>query len=203
MQALNKLFILIVISLCLISCGRTPKLNPLSNNAVILAFGDSLTYGTGAELDQSYPAVLQKIIGRKVINMGVPGELSAEGLKRLPSALDEVKPQLMILCHGGNDLLRKTGENAAADNLRAMVKLAKSRRIDVVMIAVPKPGLSISPPKYYETVAKENNIPIEVNILSVVLKDNSMKSDMVHPNANGYKIVAEGVARLLEKTKAL
>lgn len=203
MKALYKLFILIFITLCLAGCGRTPKLMPLPNDAVILAFGDSLTYGTGADTEQSYPAVLQKMIGRKVVNMGIPGELSSEGIKRLPEVLDQIKPQLLILCHGGNDLLRRTGEGTAADNLRAMVKLAKSRRIEVVMIAVPKPGLSLAPPDYYEAVAKENNVPIEVNILSVILRDNTLKSDTVHPNAAGYKVFAEAVARLLEKSNAI
>lgn len=198
---ISKLFIFALI--CLSACERIPRLPPLASDAVILAFGDSLTYGTGAESNESYPVELQRMIGRKIINKGVPGELSAEGLRRLPGVLDEVKPQLLILCHGGNDLLRKTGEAATADNLRAMIKIAKERGIGVVMIAVPKPGFSLSPPEYYESVAKENGIPIEVNILSVVLKDNGLKSDLIHPNAKGYALLANAIARLLEKAKAI
>lgn len=198
-----RAFFLLACLLALAGCSRVPRLAPLPNDAVILAFGDSLTYGTGAEATESYPAILEQIIRRKVIGAGVPGELSGEGLARLPEVLDQAQPRLMILCHGGNDLLRRTGESAAEVNLRAMIRIAKERGIAVVMVAVPKPGLLLSPPDYYKKVAADNQAPIESKALAAILSDNSLKSDAAHPNAAGYRQLAQAVAELLKKAGAI
>jgi acyl-CoA thioesterase I len=186
----------------LAACGKGPQLATLAASDVVLAFGDSLTFGTGAAPDESYPAQLQILIGRKVVNAGVPGEISSDGLQRLPRLLDEVKPRLLILCHGGNDFLRKLGEANAAANVRAMIKLAKDRGIDVVLVATPKPGLSIAPPDFYAALAKEFAIPFNDDALKSILRDNDLKSDLIHPNAKGYAQIAGALAKLLKKSGA-
>ena len=193
---------LFLILLLLNSCTPSPKLSPLSPDARVLAFGDSITYGTGAAENESYPSVLQGIISRTVINAGIPGETSAEGLRRLPSAIDEHRPALTILCLGGNDFLRKLDEGEAAKNLREMVRLAKGRGVDVVLIGVPRLGLSLTVPEFFEEIAGEFNIPYEGKILRSVLSKRNLKSDYIHPNAQGYRKMAEAIADLLRKSGA-
>ncbi len=183
--------------------GGVPRLPPLPADAAVLAFGDSLTFGTGAQPETSYPAVLEKLIGRKVWSAGVPGEVSAAGLARLPSALEYYQPRLLILCHGGNDFLRKLGDARAAENLRAMIRLAREGGIDVVLIGVPKPGLFPSPPDFYVEIAKEFGLPYEGAALKEILRDNELKSDLAHPNARGYASLAAAVAALLKKSGAI
>ena len=195
--------IFLALLLLFAACSKTPQLAKLPNDAVILAFGDSLTFGTGATPQTSYPAMLEKLIGRRVIGAGVPGEVTAEGLERLPDVIEEENPRLMILCHGGNDLLRKTGEDKAEANLRTMIALAKSKGIQVVMIAVPKPGFTLASPPYYEKIASDLQLPIESKILRSILSSPDLKSDTVHPNAAGYEKMAEAIAELLKAAKAI
>lgn len=187
----------------LAGCGKGPQVSPLGNNDVVLAFGDSLTFGTGASPPESYPAQLQSLIGRRVVNAGVPGEISSDGLQRLPEVLEEVRPKLLILCHGGNDFLRKLGDAAAASNVRAMIKLAQDKGIGVVLIATPKPGLTLSPPDFYADIAREFAVPLNDDAIKSTLRDNDLKSDLVHPNAKGYAHIAQAVAKLLKKAGAL
>lgn len=194
----------LLLSALLAACsGGSPKLSPLPADAVVLAFGDSLTYGTGAEPQESYPARLETLIGRKVVAAGVPGEVSAAALARLPAALDETKPQLVILCEGGNDFLRKLDDAQAANNIRAMVRAALAHGAQVVLIGVPKPGLLPSPPEFYRDIAKEFRAPYEGGALKTILTDNELKSDLAHPNARGYAKLAEAIAALLKKSGAV
>ena len=196
-------FLFIALLLAAAACGQRPKLERLPESAVVLAFGDSLTYGTGADEAESYPAQLQTLIGRRVVRAGVPGEVTSQALERLPGALDEYTPRLLLLCIGGNDFLRRLGNAQAERNVRAMVQLAKSRGVAVVLIATPEPGLLPSPPAFYGAVAKDFGLPYEDGVITEVLKDASLKSDPIHPNARGYRIIAERVAERLKKSGAI
>ena len=195
--------LILAAALALAGCGERSKLEPLPANAVVLAFGDSLTYGTGANENESYPAQLEGLIGRRVVRAGVPGEVTAQALERLPAALDEFSPRLVLLCIGGNDFLRRLGTAQAESNVRAMVKLAKSRGIDVFLIGTPEPALLPSPPAFFATVAKDFRIPYESGVITEVLKDTSLKSDPIHPNARGYRVIAERLAERLKKAGAI
>jgi lysophospholipase L1-like esterase len=185
------------------ACGRAPQLHRLPADAVVLAFGDSLTYGTGTNEDESYPAQLEKLIGRRVVRSGAPGELSAHGLARLPAQLDEHQPKLLILCEGGNDFLQRQPKEAAAENVRAMIRLAKDRRVDVVLVGVPDFGFTLTPAGFYADIAKEFRIPYEGDVVGKILRDSTLKSDQVHPNAQGYRLIAERLAALLKNAGAL
>ena len=191
--------------LCLVLAGCTPppELEPLAADAVVLAFGDSLTFGTGAGPGESYPEVLSGLIGRTVVNAGVPGEVSTDGLLRLPALLDREQPALLLLCHGGNDQLQRLDPARLADNLRAMIREARDRNIDVVLIAVPAPGLSLRPLPLYAGIADEFGLAADLETVADILGDRALKSDYIHPNAAGYRRLALAVADLLRAAGAV
>ena len=200
---MGRILLFVATLLLAAACGSKNKVDKLDAGATVLAFGDSLTFGTGATPSESYPAVLERSIGRKVVNAGVPGETSAQGLERLPATLDEVNPKLLILCHGGNDFLRRLDDAQAAANVKAMIQLARGRGIPVVLMATPKPGLPPAVPTFYGEIATELKVPFEDSVLRSVLLDNALKSDMVHPNAAGYARIAAAVEKVLKSSGAI
>ena len=204
MRTLRVIMATLLAAVLLAGCGpKVPRVSPVGPNDVIVAFGDSLTYGTGAKEEESYPAVLASLINRKVIREGVPGERTAGGLQRIESVLEAHRPALVIMSLGGNDMLGKVNDAEITLNLRRIIQIIQARGASVVLFGVPRPGLITSAPEFYAELAKELGIPYEGKIVTDVLYHPDQKSDMIHPNAKGYRRMAEAFAALLKKAGAI
>lgn len=193
----------VVAAACLLSACGGQGLQPLSDDAVILAFGDSLTAGNGVSQQQAYPAVLERLSGRTVINAGVSGEVTSEGVQRLPSLLRQHQPDLVILLEGGNDILQNKSMASAKDNLSQMIELSRQQGASVLLVGVPKKSLFASTAEFYAELADEHGVPLQSKVIGSLLKMPSMKSDSVHFNAAGYEALATAIYEKLDDIGAL
>ncbi len=198
-----KYFLFSLLLGLLVACSAEPPFQPLSASATVLAFGDSLTAGNGAPQQGSYPAQLSRMINLSVINGGVSEEESHQGRDRLANLLDQYRPELLILCHGGNDLLRKRPLAQLEENLEAMIIMAQQRGIQVLLLGVPSPGIFLSGNKVYETVADNTGVELIPDLIADVLSQPALKSDTIHPNEAGYTEIAETIASELQKLGAI
>lgn len=197
-RTVAKFFISLSIVLFIGACSDDAELQPLGADATVLAFGDSLTYGTGTSRDKAYPAVLAELINRRVINAGVPGEISKKGLSRLSQLMQQHQPDLTIICHGANDILRKLDIDQTRANLQKMIDIARQNNSQVVLIGVPEFSLFLNTSPIYRDLAEKNHVPVADDILAEILTKNALKSDHVHPNSNGYQLLAENISLLLK-----
>ena len=84
-----------------------------------------------------------------------------------------------------------------------MVRLARSRGVEVVLIGTPEPGFTVTPPAFYAAHREGVRLPYEEGVIGEVLRDASLKSDPIHPNARGYRVIAERIAEQLKKSGAI
>lgn len=196
----KQLFIILLLPLLqlIYACDDGPGISPLPPDAVILSFGDSITHGTGAAKDQSYPSVLEGLTGYQVINAGVPGETTEGGVGRLPGLLETHQPDLVILCEGGNDFLRRRSTTIAKENLDRMIRQIRNSGADVILLGVPQLGLFLEASPIYEELAKHHKIPLLDDVLPDILGDRDLKSDQIHPNDQGYRKLAEAIAEAID-----
>lgn len=180
----------------------SPKLDPIGNGT-ILAFGDSLTLGVGTSKENSYPAVLSELTGLNVINSGVSGETTTQGVKRLSIELERTNPSLLILIEGGNDILQNKNQNEIKNNVKTMIEIAKSQGIQIVLIGIPLKSLfSDSAPLYVE-LADEYKLVFDGTLIGDLQRSPSLKSDSVHFNTKGYRKMAESIYELLADNGAI
>lgn len=186
-------------------CSDSNTLATLPPDGVILAFGDSLTAGVGANAEQGedYPSVLARLSAREVINAGISGETTAEGLARFDAVLAEHNPDLVILLEGGNDILRNRSPDTIKQNLARMIELAQARGIDLVLLAVPEKSIFASAAPFYQELAEHYQLAFEPGIVADLISDASMKSDAVHFNEAGYAELARAIYQTLIEQGAL
>lgn len=171
--------------------------------ATVLALGDSITFGTGATPETSYPAVLAKLTGWDVVNAGVPGDTSAGALARLPQLLEKHSPQLVLVSIGGNDFLRRLPPQQTRANIRSIVQQAAGGGAQVVLVAVPEASAlaaaarSLGDHALYAELARELKVPLHAGGWAAVLSDPKLRSDAIHANGNGYAEFARGLAQTL------
>ncbi len=202
---MKKLIYLLLI-LILTSCGsHKEKYTTIPQGATVLILGDSLSYGTGANTGEDYPTQLAKTTGWKIINEGVPGDTTAGGLERLPALLEQDQPKLLIVELGGNDFLHQVPESETIANLKSILAQSKKQGVTTILVAIPvfsplKAALgNLSDHPLYEKLAKETATPLIAGVFSDVLSDRDLKSDQIHPNAQGYVEVGNKMAQALKQ----
>ena len=192
-----------LLAAALTACSKTAPHAALPAGSTILALGDSLTAGYGADAEAAYPAVLASLTGWQIINGGVSGNTSAQALARLP-ALMRRQPQLVLVSIGGNDFLRKVPEADTRSNIRQIVQQIKAAGMPAVLVAVPYFTTGalfgrLSEHPMYEELAAELNVPIFKGAWAEVLGDKKLKSDQIHANAQGYRVFAEKMWAFLKQ----
>lgn len=192
----------------LAACSGTPQYAPLPPGTSVLAFGNSVTYGTGAAPHDNYPLKLAARTGWAIHNAGIPGDTADRAQSRIAAAIEESKPALVIVEIGGNDFLRQRPESAVKEDIRAILKTVRQSGALPVLVAVPRlsmlaalsrPGDS---PIYAELAAEEQVLLVE-DVFSDVLSDNRLKTDPIHPNGAGYQKLADGIAEALVQSGLL
>lgn len=189
------LIFLLVLPLLFLGCQKREIKNIGSTGKGIICFGDSITFGYGANPGEDYPNALAKLVDIPVTNAGVDGDTTRQALSRIKKDVLEKKPLLVIVEFCGNDFIKKVPFNETAANLREMIKAIQADGAMVALVDISA-GMFLSKyRKEYAEIAKEQDAIFIPGILSKILTNPSMKSDFLHPNANGYKEIANRIYR--------
>ncbi len=176
---------------------------------IILFYGDSLTAGYGLSPEFAFPALIQKKLKEegenyKVINSGLSGETSAGGLARIDWVLRQ-PVDVFVLELGANDGLRGLEINQTRQNLQSIIDKVKAKNPSVKIVVT---GMMVPPnmgqdygsqfQKVFPELAKKNNASLIPFLLDGVGGDPKLnQADGIHPTAEGHKIVAENVWKVL------
>ena len=208
MRKFYMILLVALVALSITACGSKGKERPLPAGSIVVALGDSITQGVGASEESSWPALLARSSGWRVINAGVSGDDSAQALARLPALLREYKPALVIVSIGGNDFLRRQPSSATRANVAAVLRTAKESGSRAVLIGIPKPTVGaalgvFSDHELYRELAKEYDVPLLSGAWGDVMKQSRLMSDQIHPNAAGYAEFAARLEKFLRKQRFL
>jgi lysophospholipase L1-like esterase len=161
-----------------------------SSTEIIICFGDSLTFGTGANKGMDYPSQLAKMIGRPVINKGIPGDTTASALRRLNRNVLSKNPDIVLITLGGNDLKNGVSRNNAFGNLKLIVRAIQKQGAKVIIGGLRFPGKDRGFGKGYEDLAQQTGAVLIPNIFAGIVENPNLMSDPIHPNNSGYRIIA-------------
>lgn len=171
----------------------------------MLVVGDSLVSGTGAPRGSGWPEGLAQRTGWQVVNGGIPGDTSADALRRLEGLIAKYQPQAILIAIGGNDFLRSVPPAATRDNIEAMIRDSRAVTQHVGIVAIPaKPsgiGLlgSLSDHVLYHEIAAVHAVALVPQVVSEVLSSDELRADRIHANARGYVVIADGVSTALAR----
>lgn len=216
MDRLNRV-LLYILMLAAISCGRSEPARPVPVEAPpseptpsgpakpteprIVVLGDSLTAGLGLPREDSYPSVLQRKLNEKsyrfeVVNAGVSGDTSADGLRRMNWAI-EGDVRLLIVALGANDGMRGLPPGQMKSNLQAIIHRAKQRAIPVLLVGMEAPPnygeqYTASFRQVFQDLARDNKVAFVPFLLEGVAGVFDLNQpDGIHPTRAGAARIAD------------
>lgn len=177
--------------------GKAEIKNVGNARQTIVVFGDSLSYGKGTSREKSYPALLEKSLGRTVINLGQNGETAVHALSRIQQALNE-EPYMVLIEFGGNDFMRSVPFEQTVQAMNDMVGAVQAAGAVAVVVDTGGSPLMGRYSKAYKKIAQEKGAVFVPGILDGIFGKKELMSDQIHPNAAGYAIIAEKVEQAIK-----
>ncbi len=199
----NKIKAILIIALlgyntiALYGCAKKEIKNIDSKGKNIVCFGDSITFGYGAEPGGDYPAALAKMISLPVINAGIDGDSSAEALERIKSDVLDREPLLVIVEFGGNDFLRKIPQDVTLNSMRKIIDTIQAEGAMVAVVDISTGMILGQYHSAFYNLAREKRAIFIPRVLNGIITNPSLKSDFIHPNSNGYKVIAQRIYRAI------
>jgi lysophospholipase L1-like esterase len=178
--------------------GTDEVTNYPPKNTTIVAFGDSLVYGQGSTKGNDFVSALASRIGRPIVNLGVPGNTTADGVARMKE-VEKRDPGLVLLLLGGNDTLRRVDVPTTEANLRTLITTFQNKGAVVMFIGVRGGILGSEREDMYERVADEYGAIYVPDILDGILLRPELMHDGIHPNDAGYAKIAERLHRVFKE----
>ncbi len=191
------------LAVALAACGGEPRYEPLPAGTIVVAFGDSATRGVGAGPGEDWPSQLAERTGWRIVNAGVSGDTADEARGRIGEVLEEHRPRLVVVEIGGNDFLRRTPSAEVKEYVRDIVIVVKDAGAIPVLVGVPELSVfsaavgNLSDSPIYEELAEEEGLLLIPDVFSDTLSDESLRDDRIHPNADGYRAMADEMADVL------
>lgn len=171
--------------------------NVVPRGETIVCFGDSLTSGVGASKGLDYPFQLSQLIGMKIINAGVPGNTTVTALNRLERVV-ELQPRIVMITLGGNDLKNGVSKEVAFKNLEKIVLRFQDKGTLVVIGGLDIPFWGRGFGDAYEKLAEKTGSVLVPNIFKDIFGKPNLMSDRIHPNGEGYAVMAQHFHKALK-----
>ena len=162
-----------------------------STSENIICFGDSLTFGTGANKGMDYPSQLSQMLSRPILNKGVPGDTTVRALARLDRDVLSQSPRVVLITLGGNDLKNGVPKDLAFQNLKKIVESIQAMGALVIVGGIDLPIGGRGFGDGYRKMCDETGAILVPNIFDGVMGNAQLMSDSIHPNEAGYTKVAQ------------
>jgi len=169
-----------------------------SSGTDIIAFGDSLVAGYGADDNQDFVSDLSKAIGQPIVNLGEDGDTTADALARIHQ-LDKYNPKVVIVLVGGNDYLQGKDMTQAFQNLGKIIQYIQNKGAVVLLVGVRANYFVGNFDSQYSQLVKQYKVAYVPDVLDGIFGQQQYMFDQVHPNDQGYQLLANRVLPTLQQ----
>ncbi|MDP2927195.1 MAG: GDSL-type esterase/lipase family protein [Candidatus Omnitrophota bacterium] len=188
---LRLVFVIPLIILC--GCAKPEIRNLDAKGSSIICFGDSITFGYGANSGEDYPTALGKLVRLSVVNSGVDGDTTFEALERLENDVLDKDPRLVIVEFCGNDFLKKIPKEDTVKNLTQIIERIQEKGAMVALVDISAGVFFQEYRQAFKKLAAQKKAIFIPVLLNRIITNPAMKSDFFHPNARGYQVIAKRI----------
>ncbi len=186
-------------SIILSGCAKQEIKNRDAKGKNIICFGDSVTFGYGVAPGEDYPTALSKLTPIPVINAGIDGDTTFLALERLQNDVLAKGPRLVIVEFCGNDFIKKIPREDTLNNLSKIIDRIQEKGAMVALVDISAGLFFREYRSAFKKLATEKGAIFIPVVLSKIITNPAMKSDFLHPNARGYKIIASRIYNVIKR----